>query len=320
MIWLIGCNGMLGSELGNILTQKDISWIGSDKEVDITNHDELDFYSHSYYQFPNRAGHTSTKKDCSKKITWVINCAAYTDITGAEENPEQAEAVNNIGALNVTRTTRKIGAKLIHLSSSSVYDGNLQGRPFTEESFNTPVNKYGQSKLDGDNSVQKEMTQYYILRTSWLYGSQGNNFVKSVMRDVNLNAPVKIANDMVGSPTSAKDLAEVILKIIDTSDNATSLFGKNSALPYGIYNFSNQGVTSRIDFAKKIFEIVKKQKKIKTEFNFESCPSSELPSEKYLQKYDVLDCSKIKAGLKLKVPSWESSLEKFVKACIQQGL
>lgn len=318
MIWLIGCNGMLGSELGRLFTQKNIPWVGSDREVDITKPEELEAFAQSHDQAANRTGYTTSKKIVPGKITCVVNCAAFTDIKAAEENPELAAAVNNDGALNVARTTRKIGAKLIHISTSSVYDGKSSA-PYREESPKLPGSVYGNTKLDGENAIQKEMTQYYILRTSWLYGSSGDNFVKSVIQAALSKDSVQVANDMAGTPTSAEDFASVILKIIETSQNATSLFGKNSALPYGLYNYTPQGAVSKFDFAKKILELAKKYKKINSTCKLDPLPSYEIESEKYLPRYTILDSSKIYSGLKMKVPTWENSLEKFMKTSFTLG-
>ncbi len=318
MIWLIGCNGMLGSELGKIFTQKNIPWVGSDREVDITNPEELDSFAQSHDQSANRTGYTTSKKIVPGKITCVVNCAAYTDINAAEENPEEAASVNNDGALNVARTTRKIGAKLIHISTNCVFDGNA-GQPYSEESPKLPSSVYGKTKLDGENAIQKEMTQYYILRTSWLYGPSGNNFVKSVIRESMSKESVKVPNDMVGTPTSVEDFASVIVKILETSQNATSLFGKNSALPYGVYNYADQGVTTKFEFAKKIVELAKKYKKISSFCKLDPLPANEINSERLLPRYSALDCTKLTSGLKMKVPTWDASLEKFIKTSLQPG-
>ncbi len=318
MIWVTGCNGMLGSEIGKLLTQKKIPWVGSDKEVDVTNPDALESFAQSHDQSANRTGYTTSKKIVPGKITWVINCAAFTDVNAAEDNPELAAQVNTDGALNVARTTRKIGAKLIHLSTSCVFDGKMR-QPYTENSPKSPISVYGKTKLDGENAIQKEMTQYYILRTSWLYGTNGTNFVRSVIQDASTKEILKISNDMAGSPTSAENLAQIILKIIETSENATSLFGKNSALPYGIYHYTDQGAVTRLDFAKKIYDLAKKYRRLNTNCAFEVCTSDELLSERHLPDYTVLDCSRIYSGMKFKVPTWDSSLEKFIKAGIQQA-
>lgn len=316
MIWLIGCNGMLGSELGRIFTQKNIPWVGSDREVDITDPDALESFAQSHDQSANRTGYTTSKKIVPGKITCVINCAAYTDMMLAEENPEEADRVNNEGALNVARTTRKIGAKLIHISTSCIYDGRASN-PYGEESPKLPFSVYGKTKLDGENAIQKEMTQYYILRTSWLYGSSGNNFVKSLLQGAMSKDSVQVANDMVGTPTSVEDFASVIVKIIETSQNATSLFGKNSAIPYGLYNYASQGMTTKFEFAKKVMEFAQKYRKISSPSRFDPLPSSDIPSERLFPRYAVLDCGKIYSALKMKVPAWDVGLERFIKNGLQ---
>ena len=171
MIWLIGCKGMLGSEVARQLDQNKYNWVGTDKEVDITDREALSAFEKSV--------ETSSYLDTTrtdKHIKWIINCSAYTNVDKAEEETELADKLNNEGALNIARTARSIGAKLIHISTDYVFNGK-GSQPYTEDMEKDPLGVYGKTKAAGEEAIQKEMTQFYILRTAWLYGFDGKNFV-----------------------------------------------------------------------------------------------------------------------------------------------
>lgn len=310
MIWLIGCNGMLGREVARQLKENNLSFVGTDKEVDITNPDALDAYQKnvmtSFYSLDSKL------PESEKSISWIINCSAYTNVDKAEEDTELAAKLNAEGPLNIARVARKLGAKLIHISTDYVFggDGNT---PYTENMPKNPLGVYGKTKADGEDSIEKEMVQYYILRTAWLYGFEGKNFVYTMTKAMNSNDSVKVVNDQKGTPTCAVDLAEVIVKIIDSSEKAPFLFGKKSALPYGIYHFTNQGETTWFEFCSKIYEYGKKYGTITSDCVIEPCLTEDYPTAAKRPAYSVLSKEKIKAGLKIKIPSWEESLEKFIK-------
>lgn len=313
MVWVIGSKGMLGQEITKQLEEKSIVWVGSDSEVDITNPAALDDFAESHDRSANRTGSTAAKGYVPQKITWVINCAGYTAVDDAEENQEAAQKLNAQGALNIARATRKIGAKLIHISTDYVFDGRTN-MPYKEDDAKYPLGVYGRTKSEGEDLIQKEMTQYYILRTSWLYGFDGNNFVYTMTKLMNQNPNIKVVNDQKGSPTFAGDLAAAIIKIIETSANATRLFGKNSALPYGLYNYSDLGETTWYDFARKIYEFGKKYKRITSDCTVDPCSTSEYPTRALRPFYSVMSKDKILSSMKIKIPHWEESLEKFIKS------
>ena len=313
MVWLIGSKGMLGKEVSRQLTQNKIQWIGTDRDIDITDSEQLDSFADSHDVTSSQTGNAVSQGKSSEKITWVINCSGYTNVNKAEEEPDLAASINEIGVRNITRTTRRIGARLIHISTDYVFDGTAH-EPYTEESKKNPLGIYGKTKSDGENAVQKEMTQYYILRTAWLYGFEGNNFVYTMTNAMNSKPEVKVVNDQKGSPTLASDLAVVICKIIESANTSRHLFGSYSALPYGIYNYSNAGETTWFDFASKIYELGKKYGRITQECNVNPCSSDDFPSNVKRPAYSVLSKAKIQNLLRIKIPSWEESLEKFIKS------
>ena len=307
MIWLIGCKGMLGSEVARQLDEKKYNWVGTDKEVDITDADALMNFVKSV--------ETSTYLDTSsndKHIKWIINCSAYTNVDKAEEDVELADKLNNSGVLNIARTARSIGAKLIHISTDYVFNG--QGKePYTEEMEKEPLGVYGKTKSAGEDAIQKEMTQYYILRTAWLYGFDGKNFVYTMTKLMNSHDQIKVVNDQKGTPTCALDLAAVILKIIEKADKATEAFGKHSAPAFGIYHFTNGGQTDWHEFATEIYRLGRKYGRITQECDVKPCTTEEYGAKVQRPAYSVLSKDKICRELKIKLPDWKVSLEKFIK-------
>ncbi len=310
MIWLIGCNGMLGQEVARQLNENKFHWVGTDKEVDITNPDALEDFERknetSSYEISNLS-------HSDRQIKWIINCSAYTNVEKAEEDVELAEKINTVGPRNIARLARKIGAKLIHISTDYVFNGK-GNVPYTEDLPKMPLGVYGKTKSDGEDEIAKEMTTYYIIRTAWLYGFDGKNFVYTMTNLMNNKDEIKVVNDQIGTPTCAVDLANVIIKFIKKSDSSKCIIGPKSAPAYGIYHFTNQGQISWFDFANKIYSLGKKHKIITNECVINPCTSQEFAAKVERPAYSVLSKEKISKTLKLKIPEWSDSLEKFIKS------
>lgn len=315
MIWLIGSNGMLGQELARMFDQNKMQWVGTNSEVDIGSSEALETFAASHDSSAGRTGNAASKGKIPAKITWVVNCAAYTAVDKAEEEQERAHRVNAAGPLNIARTARHIGAKLIHISTDYVFGGEPASKtPYDDDARKNPQCVYGLTKAEGEDAIQKEMTQYYILRTAWLYGFSGANFVYKMTSLMNGKQELKVVDDQRGTPTCATTLADVIVKIISSSDNAHSLFGKNAAIPYGVYNCTDSGEASWYEFAQKIYEYGRKHGRITGSCEISSCTSAEFPQKAKRPAWSVLDKTKIQSALHIKLPSWESSLEKFIKS------
>lgn len=312
MVWLIGYKGMLGSEIAKQLTENKIDWIGSDRDVDITNPAELSKFAHNHGTAAGRTGISVARGTVPEKITWVINCAAYTAVDKAEEDSELAEKLNAEGPKNIARITRELGAKLIHISTDYVFDGT-GNFPYTEDMLKCPDSVYGRTKAAGEDFVEKEMTQYYILRTAWLYGFDGKNFVYTMTKAMNNHDSVKVVDDQRGSPTCAVDLAEVIVRIINKSNKAKGFFGKNSAPSFGVYHFTDEGETTWFDFTQEIYRLGKKYERITNECSVNPCTTEEYGAKVERPAYSVLSKEKIAKELKIKIPQWHISLEKFIK-------
>jgi dTDP-4-dehydrorhamnose reductase len=300
MIWLVGGKGMLGTELSLLLKKSGCSFVGTDCEVDITNPAALEEF-------------IRIQQNKKQPIDWIINCAAYTAVDKAEDDADNCRKLNTIGAGNIASCAKNIDAKLIHISTDYVFDGKgikTEGadipRPYREDDETNPIGVYGLTKRDGELAVMENNPRSFIIRTAWLYGKYGNNFVHTMLKLMNERDEIKVVNDQRGSPTWTFDLASAILVFVKSVDS-----GKN--IPFGIYHFTNEGNITWFDFAKEIFRQGRKRGGITKDCAVNSCTSAEYPAKVQRPAYSVLDKSKIKAALKIKIPAWEKSLKEFLK-------
>jgi len=225
------------------------------------------------------------------KPAYVINCAAYTAVDKAEDELDLARQVNRDGAANLARLSKTHGATLIHISTDFVFEGNLP-KLLAEIDPANPISVYGLTKLEGEQAIAAEMQAYYILRTSWLYSEHGNNFVKTMLSLGSTRPELKVIADQVGTPTYAMDLADVIFQIIAAEKRA-----------YGVYHFSNEGVTSWFDFAKAIFDLSGMRTRVLP------IPGSEYPTKASRPAFSVMDKTKLKKTFNIEIPYWRDSLE-----------
>jgi len=226
----------------------------------------------------------------SQQPVYCINCAAYTAVDKAEDDIETAEKVNKIGVENLSRFCAEYNSTLIHISTDFVFKGD-KSSPLAETDIAEPISVYGQTKLDGEHVLEAMLKKFFIIRTGWLYSEYGNNFVKTMLKLGAERSELKIIADQVGTPTYAIDLASCILQIIESKSDA-----------YGLYHYSNEGVTSWYDFAKAIFDISHTKVKaipIKT---------SEYITRATRPAYSVMDKSKIKNQFGMEIPYWRDSL------------
>lgn len=231
----------------------------------------------------------------------VINCAAYTAVDKAESERDKAFAVNEKGVLNIAKASKNVGVKLIHISTDYVFDGKAY-KPLTEQDATAPLNVYGASKLAGEKAVlDQKLNHSCIIRTSWLYGEFGQNFVKTMVRLARERDEISVVSDQIGSPTNARDLARAICAVLPKlkSINGTEIF-----------HYANEGVASWFDFAYEIIRILEFPCKV------QAIKSSEYKTAATRPFYSVFDTSKIKAHFGLKIPYWRASLDKFIKECL----
>lgn len=290
MIWLIGAKGMLASEINTLLTQNSIQWIGTDIEVDITDKNALEEFYEEAFQ--------------NKKCEWIINCAAYTAVDKAEDNSSMAQKLNADSLINIAELAKRVGAKLIHFSTDYVFAGNSTV-PYIEADKTDPQSIYGKTKLEGELNIINNLHEHYIIRTAWLYGKAGPNFVSTMLRLMNEKDEIKVVNDQIGTPTYAVDLAKAVIKII-TSDNKK----------YGIYHYSNEGTISWYDFACEIYKQGKELDLIKNDCRVLPCDSSQFHQKAKRPSFSLLNKEKIKQTFDLLIPDWKESLSFYLKELI----
>lgn len=229
---------------------------------------------------------------------YVINCAAYTAVDKAEEDRENAYRLNSRGPENLARACAVVKAKMIHISTDYVFDGN-SSRPYTEMDKPNPSGVYGASKLLGEQLAAAADPSVVIIRTSWLYSSFGNNFVKTMMRLGKERDALNVVCDQVGTPTYAGDLAAAVIHILESES------GTNTWQP-GVYHYSNEGVCSWYDFAGEI------HREAGISCNLSPIDSKDFPTLAKRPSYSVLNKAKIKSAYQLNIPWWRSSLEKCI--------
>jgi dTDP-4-dehydrorhamnose reductase len=286
MVWLIGCKGMLGTEIARQLKNSNIDYIGTDIDVDITKLEVLE-------DFANK----------NPKIDWIINCSAYTAVDKAEDDKDFANLLNNIGPKNISSVAKKINAKMIHISTDYVFDGTGT-TPYTEDMDVKPIGVYGQTKADGEKSVIDSGCEYYIFRTAWLYGYDGKNFVYTMLKLMESKQELSVVSDQKGTPTFAGDLANCVIKTI-TSKNQ---------IPCGIYHCTDLGEITWYDFACEIYKQGKATGKLSNECKINPCSTDEFPTKAKRPAYSVLSKEKIQQALGITLPMWNESLNVFMNS------
>lgn len=230
-----------------------------------------------------------------RDIDFCINCAAYTAVDKAESEADMAEKINVDGARNLAEACKAHSAKLIQISTDFVFDGK-QSVPYKEDMGVNPLGVYGSTKLKGESAVASALNEHYIIRTSWLYSSYGQNFMKTMLRLGEERDTLNVVYDQVGTPTNGIDLAGVLIDIIQKNTDK-----------YGIYHYSNEGVASWYDFAKAIFDIKNSGCKVLPVGTVSYPTPADRPA------FSVMDKTKIKNELGIEIPYWRDSLEK----CLQ---
>lgn len=237
---------------------------------------------------------------CREKIEAIVNCAAWTNVDGAED-PEKYTIVEKLNATapeNLAKAMKEVNGLLVHISTDYVFGGDPYNTPCKEDQKGTPTGVYGLTKLHGEQKIQAVGCNHVILRTAWLYSEFGKNFVKTMLNLTATKPQLKVVFDQVGTPTYAFDLAAVIFDIIENRK-----FDENS----GIYHYSNEGVCSWYDFTKMIAEYAEH-----TGCDIQPCHSDEFPSPVRRPAYSVLDKTKIKDTFGIKIPYWTDSLRQCI--------
>lgn len=274
-ILITGANGQLGSELRNLLDERGVAYDAFDsKGLDITDKQAVD-----------------TKFDALKPEV-VYHCAAYTAVDNAEDEGKQANwKVNEDGTRNVAEAAKRVDAKMVYISTDYVFDGTNPDEYQVDDPTN-PKNEYGKAKLAGERAVKDTMNDYYIIRTSWVFGKYGKNFVYTMLRLAKDHGKLTVVDDQFGRPTWTRTLAEFMTYLVDDKQ------------PFGTYQLSNEGSCSWYGFAK---EILKDE-----DVEVAPVPSEAYPQKAYRPRHSIMSLDKAKdAGFE--IPSWQSALDEFKK-------
>ena len=284
-IVLFGKNGQLGREL-----QRELAPFG---EVVAVGHQELDLCDSTALEAFIRL----------HKPQIIVNAAAYTAVDRAEQESEMAFQVNDRAPGLMAELAHKLDVALIHFSTDYVFDGTL-GRPYVETDTPNPLNVYGKSKLAGEQAIQKVGGAYLILRTSWVYSLDGDNFVTKVLEWARQNETLRIVDDQISNPTWARMLAEAIAFVIAQGRNDPIGYIKEKA---GFYHLAGSGFTSRFKWAKKILELdPNKQEQITKEILPAKTVDFPTPARRPL--FSALNCNTFETTFRLRLPTWEQTL------------
>jgi len=283
--FITGSNGLLGQDVYK--TFKNDGWAAtaiSHKDLDITDLNQV-----------RSVLTTGNKPDV------LINCAAYTKVDEAEEEPEKANLVNGLGVRNLALACRKLDISLVHISTDYVFNGNTDTtwRIFDKRD---PINAYGYSKYLGERYLEAINPKYFLVRTSWLFGIGGPNFVSTILRAALKQGELRVVNDQFGCPTYALDLACFLLKLVKTG-------------AYGVYHVTNQGITSWYEFAKEIL------RQAGIDIPVVAVSSDEYTRPAKRPKNSALDPFPLKETVGILPPSWQDALSRFltearIKECL----
>ncbi len=286
-ILIVGSKGQLGRELAEILeTGKadigpvDVRYTGAEvlaadvDTLDITDAPALDVFISRH------------------KPDVIFNCSAYTNVDKAEEEEESAFKINAEGCLNLALSAAKSGSKLLSVSTDYVFDGTAD-KPYAESDLPNPQNVYGKSKLLGERNIAEHMEKYFIVRTAWLYGMSGKNFVRTMLRLGAERDVITVVGDQFGSPTNANDLAFHMLSVALTEN-------------YGVYHCTGNGVCSWYDFAKRIIEKSGLRAKVV------ECTSAEYPSKVKRPPYSALENKRLSETVGDKMRDWKDAIDCFL--------
>ncbi|MDR3156525.1 MAG: dTDP-4-dehydrorhamnose reductase [Lactobacillales bacterium] len=277
MILLTGANGQLGTELRFLLDERGMDYVATDvAEMDITNEESVKM------------------KFAEVKPDVVFHVAAYTAVDKAEdEGKELAHKINVEGTEIVARASEEVKATLFYISTDYVFDGTLKNGEYLPDDLPNPQNEYGRTKRLGEEAVMKFSSKFYIIRTSWVFGKYGHNFVLTMQKLAREHSKISVVNDQFGRPTWTRTLAEFMVYVMKHGENS----------PYGIYHLSNDSVVTWYDFAKKIL----KNKEVQV---------IPVKSEEFLQKakrpkHSLMNLAKAKAT-GFVIPAWQEALEKMI--------
>lgn len=271
---ILGGKGMLGTDVASACRRQGFDVKVLDlPEFDITNE----------RQVKNELGGIRT----------IVNCAAYTNVDGAESEAKLAYEVNAAAVGRLGAFVKETDGWLLHISTDFVFDGRLD-RPYRETDKPNPINEYGKTKLAGEQLLSKSGCKHCILRVEWTYGSAGNNFVTKLIQRAKTNKNVRVVDDQIGSPTATTEVARVICEMLRRK-------------PAGVFHFASAGYVSRYEMAKFVFD------NLSMDVSVHACKSSDYTSAAARPLNSRFDCSKIQDILDEPIESWRGPLERFLR-------
>ena len=271
-----GAAGQLGQDVVRELAKKNHDAYGADRsQLDITIEADVMSYIHE------------VKPDV------ILHCAAYTNVDAAEENEDTAYQINALGTEYLAKAANEVGAKMLYVSTDYVFDGTAT-EPYEVDQATSPLGAYGRTKLAGEQLLQKHLDQFFIVRTAWVFGVFGNNFVKTMIRLGKERGEVGVVHDQVGSPTYTVDLAMFMVELMETEK-------------YGIYHATNSGVCSWYEFAVEIF------KQAGLEVTVNPLTSEQFPRPAKRPNYSVLSKKKIEAEGLTPLRDWKEALAAYLE-------
>ncbi|AYV73359.1 dTDP-4-dehydrorhamnose reductase [Bacillus sp. PK3-056] len=274
-IIVTGYSGQLGYDVVLEGKKRGFNMIGvGHKELDITQEEQVRNYIHT------------VKPDV------IIHCAAYTAVDNAEDNKDVCFDVNVNGTKYLAASAKSVDAKFIYISTDYVFEGTGT-EPFTEEDAANPVGYYGITKHEGEKVVQSLLDKYFIVRISWVFGINGNNFIKTMLRLAETRKELNVVGDQYGSPTYTFDLAKLLLDMAETEK-------------YGVYHASNEGFTTWADFAKEIFQVAGKAVKVN------SITTEEYPTKAIRPKNSRMSKDKLEKNGFTRLPAWQDALTRYI--------
>lgn len=277
-VLVTGVNGQLGYDVVKELKKRKYQAIGVDRErMDLTSTEQI--------------------KECIETVKpeAIIHCAAYTAVDKAEDEEELCRRVNAIATKDIAKCAKELDIPMIYISTDYVFDGSKNGE-YTEDDIPNPINVYGKTKHEGEVYVQELLEKYYIVRISWVFGENGNNFIDTMIRLSKERESLNVINDQVGSPTYTKDLAYLLVDMIETDK-------------YGIYHATNEGYCTWYEFAKEIFKIANIDIKVNPINASEYATKAIRPMNSKMSK-NKLDRNEFNT-----LNNWKESLQRYINNC-----
>lgn len=275
-VLVTGVKGQLGHDVMNELAKRGYEGVGVDvEEMDITDRDAVERVM--------REAH----------VDKVMHCAAWTAVDAAEDQVELCRKVNAVGTENIVRMCRELDLPMVYLSTDYVFDGEGE-RPWEPDDERHPLNVYGQTKYEGELAVEKYLEKYFIVRIAWVFGINGNNFIKTMLRLSETHDTLTVVDDQIGSPTYTYDLARLLVDMLETEK-------------YGRYHATNEGLCSWCDFAKEIFRQAGKKVTVLP------VTSDEYPAKAKRPHNSRMNKDKLEEMGFTRLPSWQDALGRYLK-------